>query len=303
MDPHLLRTFVAVAGCGSFSTAARQLGYTQSAISQHIAALESDLGTPLLHRRPVGPTEAGERLLDHAAPILLRLDAARADVLRAAAEPPGHLLLDLTPSAMTARIAHALTGIRRSMPSLDVTVRVAGRQAVVTAVATGECSFGLVDGVAAPGDPLHLLDVDTITGVAVAEERLAVILPDAHPLARRTGLRLDDLLDARWIDAPEVAAPLPDLRTAAQSDNPAASIRYEGTDASALIALVAAGHGLVVLPAPAAAGRPGVRAVPLTTPRLVHRTELLHGRNAGSAATALAAALTAVTAAGTAGGA
>ncbi|HEY3508870.1 MULTISPECIES: LysR family transcriptional regulator [Kribbella] len=70
MDPHLLRTFVAVASCGSFSAAAEQLGYTQSAVSQHIAALESDLGTPLLHRRPVVPTPSGERLLEHAGPLL-----------------------------------------------------------------------------------------------------------------------------------------------------------------------------------------------------------------------------------------
>src|SRR3954454_8633332 len=91
VDPHLLRTFVAVARHGSFSAAAAELGYTQSAISQQIAALEGDLGTPLLHRRPVAPTEAGARLLDHAAPILLRLEAARADVRRVAAGPPGVL--------------------------------------------------------------------------------------------------------------------------------------------------------------------------------------------------------------------
>lgn len=55
MDPHLLRTFVAVARLASFSEAARELGYTQSAVSQHIAALEQDLGAPLLTRRPVAP--------------------------------------------------------------------------------------------------------------------------------------------------------------------------------------------------------------------------------------------------------
>ncbi|NUS10965.1 MAG: LysR family transcriptional regulator, partial [Streptomyces sp.] len=82
MDPHLLRTFVAVARHGSFSAAARELGYTQSAVSQHIAALEGDLGAVLLGRRPVAPTPAGARLLEHAEPLLLRLDAARADIAR-----------------------------------------------------------------------------------------------------------------------------------------------------------------------------------------------------------------------------
>ncbi|WP_244894085.1 LysR family transcriptional regulator, partial [Planobispora rosea] len=59
MDPHLLRTFVTVARLGSFSAAAGELGYTQSAVSQQVAALEADLGTPLLQRRPVVPTPAG----------------------------------------------------------------------------------------------------------------------------------------------------------------------------------------------------------------------------------------------------
>ena len=99
VDPHLLRTFVTVTECGSFSAAATRLGYTQSAVSQHIATLESDLGTPLLRRRPVEPTPAGERLLEHAGPILLRLDAARADVRRTVANPPSTLTLAASPLA------------------------------------------------------------------------------------------------------------------------------------------------------------------------------------------------------------
>ena len=53
MDPHLLRTFMAVADLGSFSLAANRLGYTQSAVSQQVAALETDLGTALMCRRTV----------------------------------------------------------------------------------------------------------------------------------------------------------------------------------------------------------------------------------------------------------
>src|SRR4051812_3264886 len=93
VDPHLLRTFVAVARHGSFSAAAAELGYTQSAVSQQIAALEGDLGTPLLRRRPVAVTGAGARLLEHAEPLLLRLAAARADVTRLAAAPAARLIV------------------------------------------------------------------------------------------------------------------------------------------------------------------------------------------------------------------
>src|SRR6188472_3768330 len=99
MDPHLLRTYVSVARLASFSEAARELGYTQSAVSQHIAALEQDLGSPLLTRRPVAPTPAGERLLEHAGPLLLRLAAARADVVRLACAPSHGLTLAVSPTA------------------------------------------------------------------------------------------------------------------------------------------------------------------------------------------------------------
>lgn len=99
MDPHLLRTFVTVVRLGSFSAAATELGYTQAAVSQQIATLETDLKVTLLTRRPVTPTEAGARLLEHADPILLRLDAARADMDRLALAPQGRLDVGLTPFA------------------------------------------------------------------------------------------------------------------------------------------------------------------------------------------------------------
>jgi DNA-binding transcriptional LysR family regulator len=293
VDPHLLRTFVAVARCGSFSGAARQLGYTQAAVSQHIAALEADLGVALLHRRPVTPTEAGARLLEHAGPILLRLDAARADVVRLAAAPPTRLLLGAAPLAAMPLAASALANVRQSMPRLEVTVRVVAGQAVAAGVATGTLDLGLVDGVAAPSDPLRLPDIGPVTTALVAEEQLTIALPAGHPLARRAGLRLEDLADAHWIDAPEVTAPLADLRAATGSDGFRTWLRYQGADVRSLVALVAAGHGLALLPRSAVEGATGVVAVPLSSPRLVHRTELLHGSLAGTTAVALATALTA----------
>jgi DNA-binding transcriptional LysR family regulator len=91
MEAHLLRTFVTVARLGSFSAAAAELRYTQAAVSQQIAALEADLKVSLLRRRPVELTEAGTRLLEHAVPILLRMDAARTDVTRMTAPPAARL--------------------------------------------------------------------------------------------------------------------------------------------------------------------------------------------------------------------
>ena len=268
MDPRFLRTFTAVVRLRSFSEAARELGYTQSAVSQHVASLEADLGATLLTRRPVAPTEAGTRLFEHAGAILLRLDAARADVVRVAAEPPGRLVLGATPIS-AAGAARVVAAARRSRPALGAAVRVAGREDIATAVATGDLDAAIVDGVAASGDSLPLPD----TGVPVAEVAeapLAVALPPGHPLTGRAGVRLEDLVDARWIDAPGVATPLAALAMLARADGFRAALRYDGLDVLGLLALVGEGQGIALLPA-------GIvrRGVPLAAPPLVHRTELL----------------------------
>ncbi|MFG2642150.1 LysR family transcriptional regulator [Streptomyces sp. NPDC048370] len=289
MDPHHLRTFVTVARLASFSEAARALGYTQSAVSQHIAALENDLGLPLLGRRPVVPTPAGERLLEHAGSLLLRLDAARADLARFAAAPPETLTLAASPLAPHPRTLAAL-------PAVGVTLRTLPRDEVPAAVATGAADLGLVDGVAAPSDPLRLPDVAPLTATRVTEEPLAVVLPAGHPLAGRPGLRLADLVDARWLDAPDAGLPLDRLRSA--HGGPAGqgfrtALRHEGTDSRVLGALAAAGHGLTLLPVSLAAAIVGAVAVPLLSPRLVHRVELLHtGTEPGGPAAELVRRLT-----------
>ena len=103
------------------------------------------------------------------------------------------------------------------------------------------------------------------------EEPLAVAAPLDHPLCGRD-VRLEDLVDARWIEAPAITASLEDLSLLARAEGFRAALRYEGSDVRGLLALVAAGHGLALLPERALAG---VAALPVIQPRLVHRTEMV----------------------------
>jgi DNA-binding transcriptional LysR family regulator len=306
VDPHLLRTFVTVVRLSSFSAAAAELGYTQAAVSQQIAALEADLKAVLLNRRPVTPTEAGTRLLDHADQILFRLDAARADVSRMAQAPSATLIIGTTPLAAASTgtptasgaggavaaasvtgvsrgVAAALAGLRAQMPRVDITLRVGARRDVATWVARGECDIGLVDGLAASGDSLPVLG--SLSAVGVAEAEVVLVLPLDHPLSGRASVRLIDLLDARWIDAPGVAPPLSDIRRVVRTEGFRPALIFEGTDTLSLIALAAAGHGLTLLPATLAVPTE-FAAVRVSDPRIVHRVELIHGvlRDASPAA-------------------
>ena len=148
MDPRFLRTFVTVARLGSFSAAARELGYTQSAVSQHIAVLEADLGAVLLR--------AGR--------------SSRPRRARGCSSTPSRSCCGSTPPAPTSRAwppARPRAADRRDAAggrvrgrarraALAVTVRVGARDEIARAVAVGELDRGVVDGVAAPSDPLRL---------------------------------------------------------------------------------------------------------------------------------------------------
>ncbi len=109
---HLL-SFRAVAGTGSFHMAADLLDYTQSAVSQHVATLESMLGVRLLDRsrgkRTVQVTEAGSLLLKHADAIVARMEAARADLAEYAEGATGRLRLG-TYQSVGARVVPATLG-------------------------------------------------------------------------------------------------------------------------------------------------------------------------------------------------
>jgi DNA-binding transcriptional LysR family regulator len=289
MEAQLLRTFVAVARLGSFSAAAAELGYTQAAVSQQIAALEGDLKTQLLNRRPVSPTEAGARLLEHAEPILLRLDAARTDVTRMIRTPAATLSVGATPLAgATSVLASALAELGLRMPRLRITVQTGTRKDIAMAVACGDLDLGLTDGLTAPGDPLP--ELVPLTAVGISQASVAVVLPVGHPLASRRSLRLTDLADARWIEADNAGLPLEEIRRHADTEGFRPAFRYTGSDVLTLIGLASAGHGLALLPEtvlPLA----GIAAIPISMPKVSHRLELIHGTLRKSSPAAVVATL------------
>src|ERR671934_2125062 len=95
LDPRRLRVLREVAARGSFTAAARALAFTQSAVSQQLAALERQAGTRLVERgvRPVRLTDAGRVLLAHAEAVLARLDEARQELHELAGLRRGRLRL------------------------------------------------------------------------------------------------------------------------------------------------------------------------------------------------------------------
>jgi DNA-binding transcriptional LysR family regulator len=117
----------AVAREGSFAGAADSLGYTQSAISQQIAALERTLGTRLVERpggrRRVCPTEAGETLIRHADAIIARLHAASADLAALAGGQAGRLTVGTYQSVGARVLPPIIREFTRAWPKVKLQIR------------------------------------------------------------------------------------------------------------------------------------------------------------------------------------
>jgi molybdate transport repressor ModE-like protein len=127
VDLRHLAALEAVARTGSFSRAARELGYTQSAVSQQIAQLERIVGQRLFDRpggpRPVEPTEAGLLLLRHADAIVGQLDAARADMAALAEGEAGTLRVGIYQSVGARLLPALVRRFRAQLPRVGVRVR------------------------------------------------------------------------------------------------------------------------------------------------------------------------------------
>jgi len=109
---------------GSIARTADALGYTPSAVSQQLAVLEREAGTPLLDRtaRSAGLTDAGRRLAAHAERILAMVEEAEADLSRHASQPSGRVVVTAFPSAAVA-FAPALARSLRAHPQLSLLLR------------------------------------------------------------------------------------------------------------------------------------------------------------------------------------
>src|SRR5918995_188082 len=122
LDVRRLRVLREVAACGSFSAAADSLAYTQSAVSQQIAALEREAGTTLVERsaRGVRLTDAGRTLVEHADVILARLADAEAELEAIAGLRGGRLRLAAFPSAGSTIAPAAIARFRAQHPDVDI---------------------------------------------------------------------------------------------------------------------------------------------------------------------------------------
>ncbi|MGF1425903.1 LysR family transcriptional regulator [Kitasatospora sp. LaBMicrA B282] len=245
LDSRHIRTFHEVVSTGSFTAAARSLGYTQPAVTQQIRALEREAGLPLFTRdgRRMKLTEAGETLARHASVILGNLGAAQQQLQALARLRAGRVRVCAFPSANATLIPEAMAGLLADHPTVRVELLEAEPPESLHKLLSGECDIAL--SFSYPGLRAEL--PPELVEIRLMEDLLTVLLPVGHPLARRHAVRLAELAQARWIaGCPRCRANFLHI-CAEEGFDP--DIVVTTDDNLALQSLVAAGVGLAVAPA------------------------------------------------------
>src|ERR671938_415233 len=122
LDVRRMRVLREVAHQGSFSAAAEALNFTQSAVSQHVAALERETGTRLVERGPRGVrlTDAGRALVSHTDAILARIDDAEEELAAIAGLREGRLRLACFQSAGATLVPQAVAAFHERHPQVEL---------------------------------------------------------------------------------------------------------------------------------------------------------------------------------------
>ena len=196
MDPKRVLTFRAVAHHRSFSRAARELSLSQPSVSNQVAALEREVGAPLLERRPGGLklTPEGEILLGHADAVAERFTLAQAQLAGAVDRQHTRLRIGALPSSLAGLVPAAVAQLRDGHPGTRFTIDEGTSEQLAARIAAGELDLAIAYQDTTwprrepPGVQRHHL----------LHERFLVAMAPDHRLAAQPEVALGDLRDDDW---------------------------------------------------------------------------------------------------------
>ncbi|MFG2111644.1 LysR substrate-binding domain-containing protein [Streptomyces sp. NPDC048718] len=268
---------------GTIAAVAEALAFTPSAVSQQLGTLEREAGVALLERsgRGVRLTPAGRNLVRHAEAVLERLEQAEAELAEARHGPAGPLRIGAFPTATRALVPEALALLAARFPALEPMVSEMDPSGVAHALRAGDLDVALVhdyDLVPKPPEP-------GLAGVPLCEEAMYLACRDERggPGASVGAGGLEVLAlrrDSPWI----MAAPDTMCRAVTEQMCRAAGfvprVRHQVDEFATVLAFVAAGHGVAVVPQLGATQPPP--GVSLTALPVRRRTRIAFRGGAGA---------------------
>jgi molybdate transport repressor ModE-like protein len=262
IDVRRLRILRALADYGTVSAAAEALHLTPSAVSQQLAALEREVGQPVVERRGRGValTGAADVLLEHAHALFAQLERAEADVAALGRGELGTVVIGAFPTALQSIAAPAARALAGDHPRLRLELRDVESPHCFAALAEEKIDLAIsMESASAPppGDP-------RFARLALLDDPLDAVLALDHPLAGRATVALEALADETWV-GPSPGTSCHEVTLAgcaAAGFTP--RLVHRTNDFTALMTFVAAGLGVALVPRLAQGHVPdGVAVVPL----------------------------------------
>ncbi|MFI0085673.1 LysR family transcriptional regulator [Streptomyces bobili] len=246
LDLQRLRALHAVAVHGTVGAAATALGYTPSAVSQQIAKLERETRTVLLERegRGVRLTDDAHQLVGAAQELLAIVERAETELEERRGVPAGRLSVAAFGSAARGLMPSVLAELALRHPALDARLTEIDPHLSVGLVAKGAVDLAVV----------HDWDIAPLPAPAGVEQAVIgddlcdLLVPVGHPLAGRTGVRREELGGERWICQPPGRVCHDWLVRTLRAAGHEPDIVHQAEENPTLVALVAAGLGVGLVP-------------------------------------------------------
>ncbi len=289
MDLLTLRVVIAVAESGSISAGADRLQLAVAAASARISSLESALGIRIFERSPRGVelTSAGRLLVQRGRELLVDSDKLVNDLRDLSLGLAGNVRMLANASALLEVLPARLQAFSRSHPRIRVEVEERISPEIASALLDGRTDIGVVD-TQTPSAGLEFLPF--------FRDCLALVVPRGHALVGAGPLRLEDVLDQKFIVLTGAATVSTRLYNAASALGRSVQVGLQMRSFDAACRMVAAGLGVAVLPPAAIA--PQLQHLPLEALPLgedwadrTHYLALRTGKDAPAAARTLAQAL------------
>jgi DNA-binding transcriptional LysR family regulator len=266
-----LRVVREIALSGSFTAAARLLGYSQPAISRQVAAMEAAAGYPLFVReaRGVRVSPAGAIVAEHAGRVLASVDALRQDLASHGDRLAGRIKLGAFPAATAVLVPRALAKLRAGHPGLNVTLSDGPTPTLLRQLRAKRLGVAVIG----TGAGLPDYDLDGLSHETVFAGDLCVAVPAGHRLAAADVVSVSELAGEAWIVGDDSGGD-PQFRAWPTLTDPV--IRYTVRGWPARFGLVAAGLGICLVPEVAALSAPaGVVTVRVDDPSWLGRATLV----------------------------
>lgn len=258
LNPVHLRTLTAVIRTGSFAAAARQLGYTGSAVSQQIASLERAVKVPLFERDPhsIRATPAAKFLAERAHDILAALGALEDDMRGLTEGSMGRLRLGSFPTASERLLPSGLADYRQSYPDVEVELDEGEPDELIGMLQDAELDMAVVYRY----DLVPQRWPRSLVATPLFDEELMLLLPARHRLAGSGSVTLGDLADETWVASREGTAGATCLTRICAAAGFAPGVDFRSNDYDVIHGFVRSGIGIALVPALAYVPSDGVAA-------------------------------------------